>query len=60
MTENTPEKIGVAAELRELAAAIEQLTRNSLCCSVAWEPVIMLVEHLTLQAHVIELENKLP
>ena len=60
MTENTPEPIGVAGELRELAAAIEQLTRNSLCCSVAWEPVVMLVEHLTLQAHVIELENRLP
>ena len=46
MTDNTPEPIGVAGELRELAAAIEQLTRSSPCCSVAWEPVIMLVEHL--------------
>ncbi len=36
----------VAAELRELAAEIEAITRDSRVCGIAWEQVRALVDHL--------------
>jgi len=50
----------VAAELRELAAKIEAVTRDSRVCGVAWEQVRALVDYLTLRARVIELEARVP
>jgi hypothetical protein len=50
----------VAAELRELAAEIEAITRDSRVCGIAWEQVRALVDYLTLRARVIELEARLP
>ena len=51
---------GVAAELRELAAEIERVTRESRVCGVAWEQVQALVDYLSLRARVIELEARVP
>ena len=45
-----------ARELRELAERIEQLTRDSRVCSVAWEQTQALCDYLTLRARVMELE----
>ena len=51
---------GVAAELRELAAKIEAVTRDSRVCGIAWEQVRALVDYLSLRARVIELEARVP
>ena len=51
---------GVAAELRELAAKIEAITRDSRVCGIAWEQVRALVGYLTLRARVIELQARVP
>ena len=48
----------VATELRELASAIEALTRESRACSIAWPQVQALCDYLTLRAHVMELEAR--
>ena len=47
-----------AADLRELAARIEQVTRESRAASIAWDSVRVLVDHLTLIARTIELEAR--
>ena len=51
---------GEAADLRQLAARIEQVTRESMVASIAWEAVRSLVDHLTLLARTMELEARIP
>lgn len=51
-------KSSEAKELRQLAAQIEQVTRESRISSVAWSAVQTLVDYLTLQAKVMELEQR--
>jgi hypothetical protein len=43
-----------AKDLRELAARIEQVTRDSRACSMAWDQVQALVDYLCLRARVME------
>jgi len=47
---------GEAQELRKLAQRIEQVTRESMVSSIAWEQVRALCDYLTLRAKVMELE----
>ena len=49
---------GEAADLRVLAARIEQVTRESMVASIAWEPVRALVDHLVLVARLMEIEGR--
>lgn len=49
---------GEAQELRKLAQRIEQVTRESMVSSIAWEQVRALCDYLTLRARVMELEGK--
>lgn len=46
-----------AKDLRELAARIEQVTRDSRACSMAWDQVQALVDYLCLRARVMELQG---
>lgn len=46
-----------ARELRELAERIEQVTRESLVASIAWEQVRALCDYITLRARVMDLEG---
>jgi hypothetical protein len=45
-----------AQDLRQLAERIEQVTRESMVASIAWEQVRALCDYLTLRAKVIEME----
>jgi len=51
---------GEAADLRALASRIEQITRESMVASIAWEPVRALVDHLVLVARLMEVEKRVP
>jgi hypothetical protein len=46
-----------ARDLRELARAIEEITRQSPAYSMAWTPVIALSDYLQLQARIMELHE---
>jgi hypothetical protein len=50
----------VATDLRLLASQIEEATRESRACSIAWDSVRALVDHLTLIARTIELSARVP
>lgn len=47
-----------AQDLRRLAERIEQVTRESMASSMAWEQVRPLCDYLFLRARVMELEAR--
>ena len=48
----------VATELRELAARIEAIARESRVCNIAWPQVQSLCDFLALRAHSVELSAR--
>ena len=49
---------GEARQLRELAGRIERVTKESMVCSIAWDQVSALRDHLCLRARVMGLEGE--